>query len=191
MSRREEASKLNSENIGPVKRIRPVFMARKRTSGPDSRVHVSEERLVRFATDLLIPQVSHQVHLRGATCWQAGIGRVKGAKRLGVRIGNWLSVEQSRTLLAESGGDGLRGKRDRAILALLIGCGLQRAELVGLRLPRRGLHVANIPDTASFVQDCRGSTVTKVVSQTDAPTRLPTSFWPPDVQTHSPGRVRY
>ena len=64
----------------------------------------------------------------------AGIGRVKGAKRLGVRIGNWLTVEQSRTLLAESGGDGPRAKRDRAILASLIGCGLRRAELVGLGL---------------------------------------------------------
>jgi len=64
----------------------------------------------------------------------AGIGRVKGAERLGVRIGNWLTVEQSRALLAESGGDGLRGKRDRAILALLIGCGLRRAELTGLGL---------------------------------------------------------
>src|ERR1700720_200828 len=39
----------------------------------------------------------------------AGIGRVKGAKRLGVRIGNWLTVEQSKTLLAEPQGDGLRG----------------------------------------------------------------------------------
>src|SRR5438309_5838015 len=29
----------------------------------------------------------------------AGIRRVKGAKRLGVRIGNWLTVEQSRKLL--------------------------------------------------------------------------------------------
>jgi len=64
----------------------------------------------------------------------AGIGRVKGAKRLGIRIGNWLTVEQSRTLLGERQGDGLRGKRDRAILALLIGCGLRRAELVGLGL---------------------------------------------------------
>jgi site-specific recombinase XerD len=63
----------------------------------------------------------------------AGIGRVKGAKRLGIRIGNWLTVEQSRTLLAEPQGDSLRGKRDRAILALLIGCGLRRAEPVGLR----------------------------------------------------------
>jgi hypothetical protein len=32
----------------------------------------------------------------------AGIRRVKGAKRLGVRIGNWLTVDQSRTLLSES-----------------------------------------------------------------------------------------
>lgn len=62
----------------------------------------------------------------------AGIRRVKGAKRLGVRIGNWLTVDQSRTLLRESPSDSLRGKRDRAILALLVGCGLRRAELAGL-----------------------------------------------------------
>src|SRR5712672_3539076 len=49
----------------------------------------------------------------------AGFGRVKGAKRLGVRIGNWLTVEQSRTLVAEPQENNLRGKRDRAILALL------------------------------------------------------------------------
>jgi len=50
---------------------------------------------------------------------------------LGVRVGNWLTVDQSRTLLGKSL-DSLRGKRDRTILSLLIGCGLRRAELVGL-----------------------------------------------------------
>ena len=63
----------------------------------------------------------------------AGIHRVKGAKRLGVRIGNWLTVEQSKKLLRGLPADTVRGKRDRAIVALLIGCGLRRAELVGLK----------------------------------------------------------
>ena len=63
----------------------------------------------------------------------AGIRRVKGAKRLGVRIGNWLTLDQSKTLLRESPSSSLREKRDRAIVALLIGCGLRRAELVRLR----------------------------------------------------------
>ena len=62
----------------------------------------------------------------------AGIRRVKGARRLGVRIGNWLSIDQSRTLLQMSSLETARGKRDRAILALLIGCGLRRAEVAGL-----------------------------------------------------------
>ncbi len=39
----------------------------------------------------------------------AGIRRVKGVKRLGVRIGNWLTLEQSRTLLKNASSDSLRG----------------------------------------------------------------------------------
>ena len=64
----------------------------------------------------------------------AGIARVKGAKRLGVRIGNWLTVEQGKALLRASCSETLRGKRDRAILAVLLGCGLRRAETVGIRM---------------------------------------------------------
>jgi integrase len=59
---------------------------------------------------------------------------VKGAKRRGVRIGNWLTLDQSKTLLRESLASSLCAKRDRAIVALLIGWGLRRAELVGLRM---------------------------------------------------------
>src|SRR5215470_12449438 len=49
----------------------------------------------------------------------AGIRRVKGAKRLGIRIGNWLTAEQARDLLGGLAMETARGKRDRAILSLL------------------------------------------------------------------------
>ena len=64
----------------------------------------------------------------------AGIRRVKGVKRLGVRVGNWLSVDETNALLRHSMADDLRSKRDWAILAILVGCGLRRAELVGLKV---------------------------------------------------------
>lgn len=43
-----------------------------------------------------------------------------------------MTVDQSRSLLGDPLSGSLRDKRDRAILALLIGCGLRQAELVGL-----------------------------------------------------------
>jgi len=64
----------------------------------------------------------------------AGIRRVKGVRRIGVRIGNWLSAEQSKRLLAGVDSESLRGKRNYAILAMLIGCGLRRGELLALRV---------------------------------------------------------
>lgn len=64
----------------------------------------------------------------------AGIGRVKGVKQLGHRLGNWLSLEQSSEVLSRARGDSVREKRDHAMLALLFGCGLRRSELVGLEM---------------------------------------------------------
>jgi integrase len=62
----------------------------------------------------------------------AGIRRVKGVRRIGVRVGNWLTAEQGKRLLVAADRDTLRGKRNYAILAMLIGCGLRRGELLGL-----------------------------------------------------------
>jgi len=64
----------------------------------------------------------------------AGITRVKGVKQLGFRCGNWLSVEQSSEVLEHACGDSMRANRDYAMLALLLGCGFRRSELVGLEL---------------------------------------------------------
>ena len=64
----------------------------------------------------------------------AGIGRVKGIKREGVRTGNWLTVHQAEKLINAPNMETLKGKRDRALLAVLIGCGLRREETARLML---------------------------------------------------------
>jgi integrase len=61
----------------------------------------------------------------------AAIGRVKGVPIRGVRLGKWLTREQAEKLLLAPPNT-LMGLRDRAILGLLIGCGLRRDELANL-----------------------------------------------------------
>ncbi len=62
----------------------------------------------------------------------AGIARVKSAKSVGVRAGNWLSLKQAQALLCAPDIDTTKGLRDRAILAVLLGCGLRRSEVAAL-----------------------------------------------------------
>jgi len=64
----------------------------------------------------------------------AGISKVKGAPRRGVRVGNWLEQSEARELLRAPTGSSKKAVRDRAILALLLGCALRRAELARLQV---------------------------------------------------------
>jgi site-specific recombinase XerD len=64
----------------------------------------------------------------------AGIRRVKGVKQLGSHLGNWSSSDQSKQLLENSNGEDLRSIRDLAMLAVLLGCGLRRAELSNMEV---------------------------------------------------------
>lgn len=80
-------------------------------------------KLAREAADngLLDPQIAE------------GIARARGIRTAGVRAGNWLTREQTEALLVAPPADKLAGKRDRAALAVLVGCGLRRSELSSLR----------------------------------------------------------
>ena len=62
----------------------------------------------------------------------AGIARVKSAKTQGIRTGNWLSLRQAQALLSAPDATTTKGVRDRAIIAVLLGCGLRRSEVAAL-----------------------------------------------------------
>src|SRR2546425_2461149 len=62
----------------------------------------------------------------------AGISRVKSVKSVGIRVGNWLSLRQAQALLSAPDIATAKGLRDRAILAVLLGCGLRRSEVAAL-----------------------------------------------------------
>ena len=61
---------------------------------------------------------------------------VKNIPQRGHRTGNWLSLEQAQQLINAPDISTLYGLRNRAMLAVLIGCGLRRHELVKLTLPQ-------------------------------------------------------
>ena len=83
-----------------------------------------------------VRRLAHEAADAGLLCpdLAAGITRVKGVKQLGFRSGNWLTLDQSTAVLNHACGDSVRAKRDYAMLAMLLGCGLRRSELVGLEI---------------------------------------------------------
>lgn len=60
------------------------------------------------------------------------ISRVGNIKRQGKKLGNWLTREQAIVMFNAPDTATLKGLRDRAILATMLGCGLRREEIVEL-----------------------------------------------------------
>jgi integrase len=62
----------------------------------------------------------------------ANLTEVPNIPQKGTRLGNWLTRQQARELLAVPDRSTLKGKRDYVLLAMLVGCALRREELAGL-----------------------------------------------------------
>lgn len=60
------------------------------------------------------------------------IARAEGVRSEGKRLGNWLTQQQAQALLDAPDVGTVKGLRDRAILAVLLGCGLRREEAAAL-----------------------------------------------------------
>jgi integrase len=61
----------------------------------------------------------------------ANLTGVPSLPQKGIRLGNWLTREQARELLAVPDRSTLKGKRDYLILAILVGCALRREDWPG------------------------------------------------------------
>ncbi len=64
----------------------------------------------------------------------AHLNDIPNVRQRGTRLGNWLTREQAKELLAVPDRSTLKGKRDYMLLALLVGCALRRNELAELEV---------------------------------------------------------
>src|SRR5713226_9850390 len=101
------------------------------------RSHLENSGLAPASTNLRLAPLRKLATEAAENGWMdpmvaAGIARVRGVRRLGLRVGKWATAEEATRLLAAPQAPSVKGKRDRAILAVLIGCALRRGELVGL-----------------------------------------------------------
>ncbi len=64
----------------------------------------------------------------------ANLTDIPNVRQKGTRLGNWLTREQAKELLAVPDRSTLKGKRNYVIIALLVGCALRRQELASLKI---------------------------------------------------------
>jgi site-specific recombinase XerC len=87
--------------------------------------------LQRLPDAILATPCAYQLHVRVMVISAHSVGN---DRKLGSRLGNWLTADEASALSQLPDDETLTGKRNRAILATLLGCGLRRRELAELAL---------------------------------------------------------
>jgi site-specific recombinase XerD len=105
------------------------------------RAHLEVRGLAPSSVNLrltVLRKLAHEAAANGILPHEvaASITGIKGTRQKGVRLGAWLTLEQAQALLKAPRGNSPRARRDRALLALLVGCGLRRNELAQLDVDR-------------------------------------------------------
>lgn len=124
-----------------------------KTTVQEFRTHLESQQLAPSTVNVYLSAVRKLAAECAAGGWldpreAAGIASVRGARSQGVRSGQWLTAQEASALLLLPDASTRKGSRDRAALALLIGCGLRRGELCRLRIEDLQLREARwaIPD---------------------------------------------
>lgn len=93
------------------------------------RIHLESRKLTPGTINLrlgAVPRLAYEASDCGllSADLAAGIRRVKGVKKIGARLGNWLLPDQAIALLETPDPETMKGKRDLALLAFLwpVGC---------------------------------------------------------------------
>ena len=98
---------------------------------PDRRfalwIHLEEKRLAPATINLRLA-AARRIAYEVIDCGLLSPELTAGIRRLG----NWLTRGQGKTLLVAFDPATLRGKRDRAMVAMLLGCSLRRSELLSV-----------------------------------------------------------
>lgn len=83
-----------------------------------------------------IKRLANQAAENSWLSWTAArnINGIPAKKQRGTKLGHWLTIGQAKAMLSKPNASTLPGKRDRCILALLLGCGLRRSEISGLAI---------------------------------------------------------
>src|SRR5712664_870693 len=95
------------------------------------RSHLESRQLAPGTVNLRLGAVRRLAH-EAADCGlhshdlEAGISHGQGVQKMGVRLGHWLTAAQGPALWQAPDHQRLKGNRDRALLALLLACGLRR-----------------------------------------------------------------